>query len=323
MLSFLLITISNYAQEIKIWTGANTIKNFSAASKKDPAYVKMMAEINSLSKSATKTNTNEAAVRTVLASNSALLSRLYKQSNIAASKPTTVIVPKKTNVPTDFPKNDVMNKLAEKASGNLERIPPYSSNWHWTTEGNPNQVYPDTTGTKFLTAKSVFTFTSGPGMKLGPYFHGQQASFRVPSDPQIMAMVLRFDYSYMYTGWDTYGAILGMDLVIEANEKYAGPFNLGIPYDYPLSTSHRWKLASHIFPADTVTSDVQSFNRNGDKVFKVVGFVTPGTTIDVKFGVGFRKSAQLGANGSYHYVEFILKKITAEYYTSWPGGNNQ
>jgi len=298
-----------------MWVDENTIKNFSIAARKDPAYVKMRTQIDALSKSATKTNTNATAVRQLLEANSTKLSQLYKEFNIAPARLPIALTPSKPLSSMSSQERKDWDKLYP--AGWKREVPPYDKTWTWTVRNNEGQVFPDTTGTQFSTGKTVFTFKSEPGKKIGPYFHGQEISFTVPSNPRIMAVFLSFDFSLFFTGWDTYGGIVGADVIVEGSDNLGGDIKTKLSqYDPSPKSRSNWRKVISIIPTDTVTTEFQTYHVDIDHFyFMATGLVTPGSTFTLKFGVGNPKNARLGANGNYHYGEFILKNITVGYST--------
>ncbi|HEV7779665.1 MAG TPA: hypothetical protein VGO58_00285, partial [Chitinophagaceae bacterium] len=67
---------------------------------------------------------------------------------------------------------------------------------------------------------------------------------------------------------------------------------------------------------DTIDTEFGEFHSSGNSSFSLEGYVIPGTAIDLRLGLGFIKNTVRGLNGSYHYAEFILKKITVKYFKS-------
>lgn len=314
LISFLLVNTSVVAQEKKMWVDENTIKSFSIAARKDPAYVKMRAQIDALSKSATKTNTNATAVRQLLEANSATLSKLYKESNIKPARIDATITPFKHPNSMSSERQKEWSKIYPL--GWKQEVPPYDKTWTLMTRSNDNQVFPDTTGTQFSTGKTVFTLQSDPGKKIGPYFHGQEISFTVPSNPRITVVNLILEFSLFFTGWDTYGAIFGADLIIEGSDNLGGDIKTKLsPYDAQPKARTNWRKLQSVIRTDTVTTEFQGFHRENDSYYFIIAncLVTPGSTFTLKVGVGYPKNARLGANGNYHYGQFILKNITAGY----------
>lgn len=142
--------------------------------------------------------------------------------------------------------------------------------------------------------------------------------FKVPSNPEVIAAEIKFDYSYLYTGWDTYGGITGLELVIRADDKLSGSSYNELPERAAGSESgtpaDRWKKIATLHPMDTVVADFDEFHANGESSFTIEGYAAPGTEIEVRVGFGYPAGTKKGLNGCYHYAEFILKKITVNYY---------
>jgi hypothetical protein len=320
VISFLLPALETTAQQEKLWSDPHIIQKFATEATKDPAYLKLRAEVDALSKTATGKNTNASAVKALLARNNMLLKRIYTKIGIEAPQVMNIKRPKKVINPLIYSKASILGKMVQVNQQIFKtETPPYDASWFQSNQAGFNNVYPDTTASLFSAGKTIFIYGPPPNpvkVRLGQYCQGYLQAFTVPSNPEIIAAEVKFEYSFFYTGWDTYGARTGMDLVVKADNKLNGSSYNELPvYDFPYSTQNvRWKKAATLYPADTITSDFGEFHATADSSFTIEGYVTPGSAITLQFGFGFPIETVRGLNGSYHYAEFILKKITITYY---------
>jgi hypothetical protein len=325
MIPLLLSTLPALAQQEKIWGDPHVVEKFAAEAVKDSAYIKFRAEVEALSKTASGSKTNAAAVRSLFVKNGYLLSNLYTKANVDAPKAMNVQKQTRTSNKVIIGKAMPWYKLM---TGNNDFIkvetPPYDATIRMSDEAGLNNMYPDTSGSQFPAGITRMIYLTVPNpnakRKTGQYLQGFSQSFTVPTNPAIIAAEVKFEYSYFYTGWDTYGANVGMDLAIEANDKITGPEYNALPeYVSPngvsASSTHRWKLIAELYPFTTIVNDFTEFHSEGNnESFTFGGYVTPGSTFNLKMVMGFKKNTTRGLNGSYHYAEFILKKITVKYF---------
>jgi hypothetical protein len=332
LLLLLSCSVSLLAQREKVWGDPHVVEKLAAESKKNPAYTQLHQQIAELSRAANGRQTNAAAVKALLIKNSALLRNIYSKAGLDA--PQTMSTKKKQLVvnPVVYRKVISWNKYKLANSEFLQTFtPPYSNDRLMTNEAGINIRTPDTSQSQFSTGTVKMQYESVPvnssSFRTGQHLQGYLQKFTVPDNPEIIAAEITVNYSYLYTGWDTYGAILGMDVAINANSEFTGPDYAALPIyvspfgENPNNTNHRWKLVSTLLPTDTINSDFEEFHiENSNESFTIRGYVTPGKTIDLSFVMGFQLHAKRGINGSYHYAEFIVKKITVNYFKA--AGNN-
>ncbi len=316
-----LISISSFSQVQKIWGDPHLVEKFNAEAIKDPLYIKLKADLAVISKNAKGRNTNAAAARALLARNSELLKSLYKKTNIEAPKPMNAYRQKKVLAGRPGLQSMLLSKaifMGEKL--NKTKTPPYDKEWHGGDYGYMS-ILPDTSSSVFSAGKTVMSFGTAPNplaIRLGNYIQGYKQNFTVPTNPAIIAAEIKLEYSFIYDGWDSYGARLGMDLLLEV-KNISGTDYINLP-DYTLTNTNtpsynvKHKHIATLYPSDTIDTDFGEFHAAVDTSFTISGYVTPGSVIELILGAGFDKNTVRGLNGSYHFAEFILKKITIHYY---------
>jgi hypothetical protein len=135
---------------------------------------------------------------------------------------------------------------------------------------------------------------------------------KIPNNPLYVAARIEIEYSYLYTGWDTYGAYFQpmVGLFVSDNFRSVEFSNLpGFMYE------QRWKqiaLADYRFQI-WENASIKDFMFSKDTSFQIEGYITPGSEITIKAGFGMTSGNSIGNYGSYHYAEFQLKKIIVTY----------
>ncbi|MBK6826193.1 MAG: hypothetical protein IPG86_04700 [Chitinophagaceae bacterium] len=332
LLLCLFCQFSIMAQREKAWGDPHVIEKFTAEAKKNPSYTQLHQQIAELSRAANGRQTNAAAVRALLIKNSALLRNIYSKAGLDA--PQTMSAKKKQFVvnPNVYSKAILWNKY-KLANSEFQKTftPPYSNDRLMTNEAGVYIRTPDTSQSQFNTGTVKMKYETVPAnsssFRTGQHLQGYIQKIIVPENPEIVAAEITLNYSYLYTGWDSFGAILGMDIALNASSEFTGPDYAALPIyvspngENPNNTNHRWKLVSTLLPTDTINSDFEEFHiENSNESFTIRGYVTPGKMIDLSFVMGFQLYAKRGINGSYHYAEFIVKKITVNYFKA--AGNN-
>jgi hypothetical protein len=309
---------ASFAQVEKLWGDPHVVEKFYTEARKDPAYLKLKAQAAQLSNDARGTNTNAAAARALFTGNTDILKNLYQKSGIGAPQPMKMHF---YNYSAPVARTKASSFLIHMTSivplKTKTATPPYKDDWEWDNQPLGN-IMPDTSSSIFSNAKTVIFY--GPPqtdarIRMGQYFKGYFHQVTVPSDPLIVAAEVKFEYSYIYTGWDTYGARLGIDMIVQAKNLNGSAYNALPGYDSSYS-SYDWKYAATLYPAVTIDTEFGEFHSSGNSSFSLEGYVIPGTAIDLRLGLGFIKNTVRGLNGSYHYAEFILKKITVKYFKS-------
>jgi hypothetical protein len=329
LLLCLFCQLSLMAQREKAWGDPHVMEKLAAAANKNPEYKKLTAQIRELSLTATRNNTNAAKVKALINSNNLLLKNLYTGAGITAPQ---TLRSAKTIKPNSILKTSnffAINKLKLIPNQEMTKTitPPFQDAWEYKFDHSNDGGYPDSSLSDFATGLIAFkansemiceTYPNINSCKLGIYQLGYQQQFTVPNNPEIIAAEISFEYDYLYTGWDTYGAITGIDMIVHVNDKLSSQaFNEMPDANLPVPASFGiWKKMSTIFSLDTVEASFGEFHANGSSTFKLEGYVTPGTTIEVKMGIGYPSGTKRGMYGCYHYGEMKLKKITVKYFKS-------
>jgi len=328
LLTTLLVFVvsSSYSQRINVWGDPHVQTKFATLAAKEPAYATFTNEMNALIKKADGSNSNEAAAKALLLKYKLLLGNLYTRANIMAPIPkgtanrSSKIVSLKTARTSSLLKN-----MAVLLSLSKTELAPYKKTWQWTNQAGAYIYRPDTTLSDFAAGKIAMKYAEGPltpgnkALRFGLYMTGYGQSFVVPSDPAIIAAEIKFEYSFSYTGWDTYGAVTGIDLAVATNNQLSGTA-INELYEYEENagynnTGMQYRKAAVLMAPDTLTSDFGEYHaQENNGSFILSGYVTPGATIDLKLGLGHINGAHGGLNGFYNYTEFRLKKITVRYF---------
>ena len=303
-----------FAQGVNAWGDPHVVQQFKTEASKNPEYSKLRNQIQELIRTATPNNTNAAAVKALLTQQTALLKTLYTRAGIRApgegstrrsftkqnlSGTTRLMIDRK------FKPLDIFNKTV---------IPPYKGK---TLMMKNNCCEKDTGLSNFSQGKIVIRYTNnnwndpdGYGLNINLFKH----EFTVPNNPAIVAAEISFEYSYQYTGWDTYGAVRGLNTMLRVNgppdpsENNLPQFNFeGGAYFPP------YRIAGTIWPMDTVTTEFDDFVTSGTDSLTLLRYLTPGQQYSLEYGIYFPYHTSAGANGSYHYAEMILKKIRVRY----------
>jgi len=321
------------AQREKAWGDPHVMEKLATAANRNPEYKKLTAQIREFSQTATPNKTNADKVKALFSNNTQLFKNLYTGAGINAPQTLRSAKPFKTISLSKLSSLVALKKL--KLIGNQEFTktitPPFQDAWEYNFDHSNDGGYPDSSLSDFATGLLAFKANSGANCetypnanscKLGLYQLGYQQQFKVPNNPEIIAAEINFEYDYLYTGWDTYGAITGIDMVVQANNKLNSQSFNEMP-DYSLSDYGSlgiWKKMATIYSLDSVDASFGEFHANGSSSFKLEGYVTPGTTIEIKIGIGYPSGTKRGMYGCYHYGEMKLKRITVKYYKA--GGNN-
>jgi len=287
---------------------------------KNSAYTKLRSEVDILSQNASGKNSNAAAVKLLFIRNKILLQNLYGKAGLQNAEAMTANT-KRLYV---FNPKGIQSKLVKyiklPSATTLVRTAPYDDDWKRTGYPNGNMPAPfDTAASNFGTGK--IAITSNPCNNtsycyLGTHSTGFLEKIKVPSDPYILAAQIKFDYSFDYTGWDTYGAKTAIDLVVKASDNFNSATYKELPNGPVVFSNFAYKKAGVLLLLDSIITDFGELHASANASFTMEGYVTPGTDIELHFGFSFPVGTNKGLNGCYHYGEFILKKITVSYYKS-------
>jgi hypothetical protein len=177
----------------------------------------------------------------------------------------------------------------------------------------------DTSASNMATGKIVMVYANFNGWtadtKLGMYTNLFSQQVTVPSNPAIVAAEIKIEYSYMYTGWDTYGGIRGLQTLLRTNGLAEQLQDNPMPvFDWQTGSSFPpYLVAGTICPRDTVETEFGEFVHSGSDSVIVQRYAIPGSQFTVEYGLVFPFDTKKGAYGCYHYAEMILKKITIHY----------
>ena len=282
-----------------MWSSPQVFEKFATEAKKSPAYTTLLADIDALSRKANPRNTNAEAVKSLFEKNSPLLRSLYTKAGAefpklmtakSLTRPTYVII-----------KNNSFLSKFKNSGQSLTKIvtAPFEDSWRRMAGHNNDGGYPDSSTSQFATGKTVLlsntvsfcaTNPGWTGCKLGFCQQGYLQKFTVPANPEIIAAEVKFEYSYLYTGWDAYGGITALDLVVKADTKINSSSYNELP-DGPLvepgSNPDRWKKMATLYPLDTIDAEFGEFHANGESSFTIEGYVTPGSQFEVRVGFGY------------------------------------
>lgn len=311
---------STFAQLKKLHGDPHLFERFRTTAAQNPEYVKMKNEIIALIQSASPRNTNAAAVKSLLLKNAALLKSIYTTAGIEAPKERRMSIRKSSQKKTI---KSILPGMAAKLKYNnnnaLHKVitPPYTTK-EIQTGYNQNRMVPDTSLSSMAMGKTGIKFSSdnwGEPFGIGLYADLFKQQVNVPSEPTIVAVEMKLEYSYQYTGWDTYGSVRGLSTFIRfpgLQELHEGnPFPV---FDHIGGTFFPdYRVGSVLMPIDSVETQFEDFLVAGNDSLVAQRYVTPGQVFDIEFGLFFPYETQRGNNGCYHYAEMILKKITIRY----------
>jgi hypothetical protein len=303
-------------------------EKFVPEAKKDPAYAKFQADLTELSKTATPTNTNAAAARALFEKNKLVFKAISQKAGLKA--PVTTGAVKRFSAPVNKakPKADPGFAKFRSIGNNMIRIetPAFDDAWVLKDDHANNGGYPEHSGYNASIGKVGLTVSAAlgdcdfspnaSGCRIGFYHDGFLEKFTVPNNNEIIAAEITVDYEYLYTGWDTYSSITGLDMVFRVDDKFFSseynslPVFVNSPFTPPLD---RWKKMATLYPLDTIDTEFGEFHAEGQSSFTVRGYVAPGSEFEVRAGFGFPFGTHRGMFGCYHYAEFKLKKITVKY----------
>lgn len=292
---------------------------FLTAANKDTAYVRFQAELNALIKKANGRTTYAAEATQLFAKNKNMLERVNRQYRRQESMNRSGFKPKST-VRKINP--DILNLMTNLSMLNLNQSfkAPYKE-WGYIHLANAS--------TAELLQNDLqhgeIDFSIYPTTPWAPSFKDFHKGFRVvakvPNDPSIIAAQVHFEYSFYYTGWDTYGASNGMQLVFGPSKNFISQGLNGLIDTAVFASSYnippvRFTIMETLLPWDSVSTEIQEVHASREGGFSITGYVKPNETVDFAIGVGYMHDSVYGINGHYLYGEFRLKKATITYLKS-------
>jgi hypothetical protein len=294
---FLLISLSSFAQ-----TDDAKHRTKLAALNKDTAFKRFQSEFNTIMKTADKSNTNFARIKTLFTTNGVLLKSFRTKYNLQKRTLTT-------------PKNSIgVSKirpaLFSKVVETVMYTTPYTAKvLHPNTTTIPVEISPDD-----QSGKIIWTHTTSPGdsKPIPHYIHCFKQTINVPANPVIVAVRLKFYYSYFLTGWDSEVGMLGTSIRISAGSGFNSPAynNMTINNQTPELMNWRTINGSDYYQG---FQEMHDYTQTKDTSFEIEGYVVPGTTLDFKFGIVHYPGSYTGDFGAYHYGEYQLKKIEVNF----------
>lgn len=312
----LIFSLSVSSQVRKLSGDPHAAAKFAAEAAKNPQYVSLKSQLEELSRTATPQNTNAAAVKRLLTQNRALLKSLYTKAGVDAPEGGDAANKRRTSkiVSMNISKS-VLNSKWKPVHPQLTKIvtPPFAGKYIVIDH---NYFTPDTTMSNFGTGKIVVKHPgSSPSDFLGLYINMFKHQFTVPNNPGIVAAEITFEFSYQYTGWDTYGSIYGLQLLLRTSPLPDQTENNPMPVFEFKGGAHfpPFRIAGTIMPLDTITTEFGEFACSGTDSSTVHRYVVPGATFSTEFGLVFPYDTKKGWYNNYHYAEMKLKRITVRY----------
>jgi hypothetical protein len=315
-LFWMVFSVNASAQLKKIHSDPVLAKKFATVAEKNREYASMRSQLTALIKSASPRNTNATAVRNLLVKNSGILKDIYNRAGIDAPRvmqANTKRGPKMVSINSSIPgmsaKFKPLNPLFKTFT------PPYGGKM---VSVSSIAMEPDTTLSNYAAGKIALTYTSddwGEEDWIGFNLNAFERETTVPDNPLVVAAEIKFEYSYLYTGWDTHGSVRALKAVVRTqglqDEQYVGMDTLKFPSG---SVFPPYRVALDIQPMDSIEVAFDDFIVSGSDSLVLQRYVTPGETFLIEFGLGFPNGTRRGVNGCYHYAEMILKKITIRYF---------
>ncbi len=315
---------------------------FKVATKANPGYLQFRQKISALIDADKDSSTNFSKVKNLFSSNKPLLTESYNKAGISPVKKLSMQQPLaayynrvRTAGKLILDRDLVREALATAGLvvTKIEKVPP-SFFAIWTFNNYPNREMPRPVNYSHESATSKISFTSrrcdgAEDCYQGIFAIGYPNNITVPNNPEIIKARIVLEYSFMYTGWDTYGANTAMELMLRTSNRIVSTQVNDLPnstlikpdFVYPPGTvidtpTDGWKTAGILLPPVSVTTDVQEIGARKNGTISFEGFVTPGSNFDVDLGVGYPPGTNKGLHGCYHYCEFQLKKMTVTYLKS-------
>lgn len=290
---FLFIGISCFAQNDDVQHRAKM-----AALKKDTAFKRFQSEFTTIMKTANKSNTNFNRIKTLFATNNALLKALktkYKlQKRLLIAPTNSVDISKKRPA------------LYSKIVKTETYTAPYTAKEIYENASN----HPALSTADDQLGKIVWTETATPGDAnyFSPYIYSFRQTIQVPTNPVIVAARVKFYYSYFYTGWDTEEGFFFNSLRIIASSGFNSPAYNDLPLNRQTTEPKVWRTITSSNYAQFF-EEIHDYSKKMDTSFQIEGYVVPGSTLDFKVGIVHDPGGYTGHFGAYHYAEYYLKKI--------------
>jgi hypothetical protein len=294
---FLLTSISCFAQ-----TDDELHRIKLTALKKDTAFKRFQTEFNAIMKTANKSNTNFDRIKALFTTNSILLKSLRTKYNLQKR----LLTAPKSSVHISKIRPALSSKVVEKVT----YATPYTAKVvHPNTTTIPVEISPDD-----QSGKIIWTHTTSPGdsKPIPHYIHCFKQTINVPANPVIVAVRLKFYYSYFLTGWDSQAGMLGTSIRISAGSGFNSPAYNDMTINNQTPELMNWRTLDWS-DYDQGFQEMHDYTQTKDTSFEIEGYVVPGTTLDFKFGIVHYPGSYTGDFGAYHYGEYHLKKIEVNF----------
>lgn len=282
---------------------------------KDTSFIRFSSQVNSLMKTSKGKQTNFAAIKNLFTANKTLLRDLKLKYNITTQQPdneSQYIGP--DDMPIAKPVTTQKIQYAVAPVSVINYYPPYTEK-QIHDYINPGAEGTSETGSNNNTGKIAITTSVQPGIThwYDAYVFVYRQSVKVPDNPSIVRAQVRFYYTYFSTGWDTETGNLSTDLVINASANFVSPaYNQLASRNNPPPMAN-WKQITPV--ARESFQSLRDYSDIKDSSYIIAGNVTPGSTIDFKFGMSFTPyNNRVGNFGAYHYREYTLTKIVVSYF---------
>ncbi len=287
---------------------------FLTALKNDTGYSRFQAEVNGWIKKAKGRNTNSLQVKQIFQRNSALLTNLKNKYGGEATDGAS----KKYKIPNIRNIHSMsMTKLKLSDIGVAKTMGPPFTKWELSELTNTSTLsteHWDPGGEHYFTVYESTTWS--PDIKTA--HKGFTTSIKVPDNVQIIAARVKFEYSFFFTGWDTYGSKCGLQMVVGANKDFRSTTLDNWTDTTIFSSSANYMKVKYcvidvFMPFDSITTNYGELHAEKQGEFTVDGLVKPNDNLQFNIGAGFMEGSQFGVYGHYLYGEVKLKKVTVTF----------
>lgn len=281
----------------------------------DTSFTRFSSKVNALMKNSNGRQTNFAAIKKLFTANKTLLQELKLKHHIAPIQQENEIQYLNTNDKPGF--KPVAAKEMPKAIAPVKVVnyyPPHTEKEIHDYIGSHSGVTSET-GSNSNTGQIAIMTSVQPGVThwYDSYVFVFRQSVIVPNDPSIVKAHVKFYYHYYSTGWDTESGHLSTDLVINTSPNFVSPaYNQLASRNTPPAMAS-WKEIKRM--ASEYFDNLREYSESKYDSYIIAGNVTPGSTIDFKFGMSFTPyNNRVGDFGAYHYRTYKLIKIEVSYF---------
>jgi len=281
-------------------------KKIQAALNKDTGYKRFAKQLNELRKTTHGNYTNAAAVKALFTRNKTMLTRVYTANNITGGQHPLMTAARSQLF-------NLKEKMKMAGQPGFPHVPPYADHWVGRVMDQMDGIFD--AGSDTSIGKLAYGYAAQEYIqRLSNSSAGFMEKIRIPSDPDIVAARVEFQYSFHFTGWDTKDAHFRIGLVLQCVEFTSVPF-LDLPplVEMNMPPDNKWRRVSELTPEINIDEDAREFTYDVDTSFVIEGNVVPGRDMIFRIGVGYRQGDIEGIYTCYHYGEFRLKKIKVSY----------